>query len=147
MRAWADPSITRWNPPPADRDLPAAEAWIEGWAARWRARIALDLVIAPAGEVIGELGLCRFSTGPARAEVGIWIDADHRGRGVAGDVLRRVGPWALAPDPLGLGLTQLWARTAAANIAAEALFTGSGWSRLGEADHATIWVWPPTVLR
>ncbi|HEU5082191.1 MAG TPA: GNAT family N-acetyltransferase [Acidimicrobiales bacterium] len=143
--AWADPDIARWNPPPAGLD-PAA--WIAGVEERWTRHLALDLVIvAPVGEhaddVAGEVGLSSFTRAPARAELGVWVAAAHRRRGVARRAVATVTAWALTD----LGLDQLWARTDPANGPAEALFAALGWDRLGEADGNTIWSATPVVLR
>jgi RimJ/RimL family protein N-acetyltransferase len=141
--AWADPDITRGNQPPPDLD-PAA--WIAGTEVRWARRLALDLVIdAGRGEVAGEVGLAGFTTDPARAELGVWVAASHRRTGLGTRAVRTVTAWALDPD--GLGLEHLWARTDPANVAAESLFAGLGWDRLGPAGAKTIWSATAAVLR
>ena len=164
--AWADPEITRWNQPPDGLD-PAR--WIAGVEARWERRLALDLVIVPAdGEgdertdrsvgsiggndradrfirVAGEVGLSGFTSDPARAELGVWVAAPHRGTGVASSAVRTLTGWAI--DPGGLGLDQLWARTDPANTAAEALFIALGWDRLGTSAGKAIWSTATPVLR
>jgi len=156
--AWRDPSITAWNPPPAGAD-PAA--WIAGAEDRWARRLALDLVIVPPDEradrraggagshqradpaVAGEVGLASFTDGPARAELGVWVAAPHRGTGVATRAVATVATWALTD----LGLGQLWARTDPANAPAEALFAALGWDRLGERAGKAIWSASPALLR
>lgn len=140
--AWTDPDIARWSPPPADLD-PAT--WIAGAEARWDRRLALDVVIvgSPPTEVAGEIGLRGFTTAPARAELGVWVAAPHRRRGLAARAVRTTTAWALAE----LGLDQLWARTDPANAAAGALFASLGWDRLGTADGMAIWSATPALLR
>lgn len=139
--AWTDPEITRWNQPP---DGLAAATWIAGVEARWERRLALDLVIAGAdGEVGGEVGLSGFTTDPARAELGVWVAAPHRRAGLATEAVRAVTTWALTE----LGLDQLWARTDPANTAAEGLFAGLGWDRMGSSGDMTIWSATTAVLR
>lgn len=144
--AWADPDVTRWNQPPAGLD-PAT--WIAGTEARWARRLALDLVIeSPQGLVAGEVGLSGLTTDPARAELGVWVAARHRRRGLASAAVRAITTWALDPD--GLALDQLWARTDPANVAAEALFARLGWHRLGTSGGSTdktIWSATTVVLR
>lgn len=147
--AWADPDIARWSPPTPGLD---PVAWIAGVEERWTRRLALDLVIvAPADEradpVAGEVGLSGFTgvdgTGPARAELGVWVAAVHRRRGLARRAVAAITAWALTD----LGLDQLWARTDPANGPAEALFAVLGWDRLGEAGGRAIWSATPAVLR
>ncbi|HEX4903555.1 MAG TPA: GNAT family N-acetyltransferase [Acidimicrobiales bacterium] len=157
--AWADPSITAWNPTPAGAD-PAA--WIAGAEDRWSRRLALDLVIVPprsedlvdstppvaridaiSGSVAGEVGLSGFTDDPARAELGVWVAAVHRRSGLASHAVGAVTRWALTE----LGLDQVWARTDPANEPAEALFARLGWDRLGERSAKTIWSATPALLR
>ena len=158
--AWADPSISRWNRPPADLD---AARWIAGVEDRWARRLALDLVIVPPAQradrrvggpggheradpsagVAGEVGLSGFTRDPARAELGVWVAAEHRGRGLATDAVHTATRWALTE----LGLDQLWARTDPANAPAVALFERLGWQRLGEAEGRTIWSATRALLR
>jgi RimJ/RimL family protein N-acetyltransferase len=136
--AWSDPEITRWNEPPPDLD-PAR--WIAGVEDRWARRLALDLVIEP--DVSGEVGLSGFTTDPVRAELGIWVGAQHRRSGVATGAVETVARWALTD----LGLDQLWARTDPTNRAAEALFERVGWDRRGVAGGKAIWSATTSVLR
>ena len=141
--AWADPDITRGNPPPAGL---GAARWIAGVEVRWARRLALDLVITtPDGAVAGEVGLSGFTTDPARAELGVWVAAPHRRAGLARSAVQTVAGWALDPD--GLALEHLWARTDPANTAAEALFTSLGWDRLGASGGMTIWSATAVLLR
>lgn len=161
--AWSDPDITAWNEPPAGLD-PAT--WIDGIEERWERRLALDLVIDVDGDVAGEVGLTNFTADPARAELGVWVAAAHRRRGVAHRAVDTVTHWALAPtatsfrgtDPVpergirtpegeGLGLAQVWARVAVDNRPALALFAGLGWQRLGTRQGTAIWAATPAVLR
>lgn len=157
--AWVDPTITRWNQPPDGLD---AATWIAGTEVRWARRLALDLVIVAPDELAdrrvrvggdreradppaGEVGLATFSSGPARAELGVWIAGGHRRNGLATAAVRTVARWALDPD--GLGLDQLWARTDPSNVAAQALFERVGWDRLGSSGGMSIWSATGPVLR
>ncbi len=139
--AWADPAIRAWNPVPDGAD---AAAWIAGTADRWAQRRALDLVVeGPAGEVAGEVGLANLTRDPERAEVGVWTAAGHRRSGVAARGVSTLSRWALTD----LGFDQLWARTDPANAAAEALFAGLGWDRLGVRSGSAVWSRAAAVLR
>jgi RimJ/RimL family protein N-acetyltransferase len=148
--AWADPEIVRWNRPPDGLD---AVAWIAGAEQRWDRRLALDLVVVPPpipdersdrfARVGGEVGLQAFTRDPARAELGVWVAAPHRGRGMAARAVRSVAEWAFED----LALDQLWARTHPANEAAGALFARLAWDRLGTSDGMSIWSATATVLR
>lgn len=156
--AWSDPAVVRWSSPPPGLD---ALTWIAGAEDRWARRLALDLVIeAPGTEradrrgrvagcperadpLAGEVGFSGFTSDPARAELGVWVAAAHRGADVATRAVGAVTAWALTE----LHLEQLWARTDPANAPARALFARLGWHRLGEAGGNVIWSATPTLLR
>lgn len=145
--AWADPEITRWNPPP---DGLEAARWIAGVEQRWERRLALDLVVIREdgrtdrfARVAGEVGLSGFTADPVRAELGVWIAAPHRRSGLARRAVGDVSRWALTE----LALEQLWARTDPANAAAEALFDRLGWDRRGSSGGKTIWSTSAVLLR
>lgn len=141
--AWSDPAIAAWNRPPAGM---IAEEWILGVTARWERRLALDLVVpGPGGEdVAGEVGLRNFTTDPPRAELGVWIAVAHRRRGLARHAVDTLTRWAIAPG--GLGLAQVWARTAEGNEPARGLFADLGWQCLGDHDGNLIWAASAAVL-
>ncbi|MDZ7674193.1 MAG: GNAT family N-acetyltransferase [Acidimicrobiales bacterium] len=130
--AWADPSVRLWNPPPADAD---AASWISRSAERWSLRLSVDFVIDVGGDVAGEVGLRNFTDGPARAELGVWVAAGHRGSGLAARSVRATTDWAFDQ----LALDQVWCRTDPANAAACRLFEGNGWNRLGESGGKVVW--------
>lgn len=130
--AWADPVIRLWTPPPDDAD---AASWIMRCAERWTLGLSLDLVIDVEGEVAGEVGLRNFTTKPDRAELGVWLAPARRGQGLARRSVATVCDWAHDE----LGLAQVWCRTATTNAAAQALFAGAGWDRLGEHESRVIW--------
>jgi ribosomal-protein-alanine N-acetyltransferase len=130
--AWADATVRLWNPPPADAD---ATSWIMRCDERWTLRLSIDFVIDVDGDVGGEVGLRNFTTGPDRAELGVWVAPAHRRRGVALSSVRTVTRWARHE----LGLAQVWCRTAPGNDGAVALFAAAGWDRLGLIGDRVVW--------
>lgn len=139
--AWRDPTITSEDQAPPRR---SAASWIAGVEERWERGLALDLVIEPPdGDpegVAGEVGLAHFTRAPARAELGVWVTAPQRRRGIASRAVETAATWALSPAAHGgLGLDQVWARTDATDDAARALFRRLGWRPLG--THATTTIW------
>jgi RimJ/RimL family protein N-acetyltransferase len=136
--AWADPAVAAANPPPAARTEADALAWIRGDADRRAAGVALDLVVAAAGDdaVLGEVGLRNPDPAARRAEVGWWIAPDHRGRGLAAVAVGLVAGWALGPPSR---LRQVWARIDPANAASAAVARRAGFTRLGTAAGAEVW--------
>lgn len=148
--AWADPDVARWASVPSDPSLDAARAWIAGAEVRAAAGAALDLVVGPVGgdEVWGEVGLARLRLRAAgvgeRAvgDVGWWVAAAHRGRGVATAAVRLLVATA---DP---SWHPLVARIAPGHVASEAVAARAGLVRRGRLDAAhDLWVLPATVDR
>ncbi len=127
--AWADADVRRWTPVPAEAGRPAAELWIDGVAARAQAGIAVDLVITEpdADDVIGEVGLYGFDRRRRAAQVGYWMAAGRRGRGLATAAVRLVAEWALVPDRLSL----LVARCHVDNDRSQAVAVGAGFVLAG----------------
>jgi RimJ/RimL family protein N-acetyltransferase len=136
--AWQDPAVAAANPVPADRSPVAAARWLGSEPRRRAAGVALDLVACPlAGPpvVLGEVGLRNVDGGRGRAEVGWWVAADHRGRGVARAAVRLLVDWALDRA----GLVQVWARVAPGNTASAQVAAAAGLARLGAAGGADVW--------
>lgn len=141
--AWNDPQVVAGTAVPADRSVDAAERWIAGEAERRRRGLALDLVASSFRpedadfdpDVLGEVGLANLEGG--RAEVGFWLAAHARGRGVATAAVRMLTGWALAPR--GPGLRQVWARTRPANAPAAGVLERAGFTCLGAADSSNVW--------
>lgn len=93
--AWADPEIAGWTGVPGVHDLAAARRWIDGDAARRQRGLSLDLVAVVDRAVVGEVGLTSIDPAAGQAELGWWLGADHRGRGLATRAVRLFATWAL----------------------------------------------------
>lgn len=130
--AWGDPTVRLWNPPPDHAD---AASWISRCEERWTLRLSVDFVIDVGGDVGGEVGLRNLTTDPDRAELGVWVAADHRRSGLGSTAVTRVVEWGRDH----LSLQQVWCRTSRDNTAAVALFEGLGWDRLGETQGKVVW--------
>lgn len=95
VTAWADDEIQKWTRVPAQRESDHALRWISAEQLRRDRGLALDLVVSPADlddqEVLGEVGMVPLAGGPSRAELGWWVAAPHRRRGIA---TRAVGLFA-----------------------------------------------------
>jgi RimJ/RimL family protein N-acetyltransferase len=130
--AWAEAGREPGEPP---------EAWIAGEASRRDAGLALDLAVVVGGAAVGEVGLRNVDLGQRRAEIGWWIAAGHRGRGLATAAVRLLAAWALGPP---CGLVQVWARIDPANAASAGVAAGSGFRRLGRSG-AGYDVWAITT--
>lgn len=99
VAAWTDPQITRWSAVPPDTSLEYATRWIAGSDIRRQRWLSLDLAVVEdgaAGEVVvGEVGLTTFDPRARSAQVGYWVAADARGRGIATTAVGLVSHWAL----------------------------------------------------
>jgi RimJ/RimL family protein N-acetyltransferase len=140
VAAWADPDVARWTAVPARADAATARRWIGGEAGRRQRGLALDLVIDVAGAVAGEVGLAGLGPHPGTVEVGWWVAAGHRGRGLATAAVRLVAEWATAE----LSVERLLARCHPDNPASSAVAQGAGF---GPATGATpgpeaLWSYP-----
>jgi RimJ/RimL family protein N-acetyltransferase len=80
---------------PAQRSHDHARRWIAAEHLRRDRGLALDVVVSPADAddttVLGEVGMVPLAGGPSRAELGWWVAAPHRRRGIA---TRAVGLFA-----------------------------------------------------
>jgi RimJ/RimL family protein N-acetyltransferase len=95
--AWADEEIRANTAVPADTSLGDARRWIAGEPDRRRRGLAVDLVIEVDGAVAGEVGLDLTGDEP---ELGYWVAAPHRGRGLATAAVRLLVDWAFANLPI-----------------------------------------------
>ena len=83
------------------------------------------------GRAVGCIDITGFDPFHSRAEVGILIDADERGRGYAARALNLVADYALN----FLGVHQLYAIIPADNEASQALFEHCGFTASGTLRH------------
>jgi RimJ/RimL family protein N-acetyltransferase len=142
--AWADPDVARWATVPGERSLAAAARWIGGAPLRAGTGASVDLVVGPVdgAEVWGEVGVARLrlrADGDERTvwDVGWWVVASQRGRGVARAAVALLAGWASSDG----GLTPLVARIAPGHLASEAVATGAGFTRRGPFDPGhDLWV-------
>jgi RimJ/RimL family protein N-acetyltransferase len=97
-----DPDIPAFTMVPTPYAVEDAIAWVERTAASWRDGTAADFVVVDreTGELLGSVGVQPVDERTGRAEVGYWVSASARGRGVASRALRLVAGWAL--DTVGL---------------------------------------------
>ncbi len=96
-------------------------------------------MVVAAGEedaVLGEVGLRNLDRTRRRAEIGWWIAADHRGRGLATAAVRLLTEWALGPP---CGLVRVWARIAPGNAPSRLVAERAGFTCLGIADGTEVW--------
>lgn len=138
--AWADPEVDRWTAVPEARTEADAARWIEGESRRRRLGLGVDLVVTVPGDpgvVVGEVGLALVEQERRWAEVGYWVVAGMRGRGLATAALSLFSHWVLTELPI----ERLFARTHPANVASHRVASAAGYRRAGDlADGTVVWV-------
>jgi RimJ/RimL family protein N-acetyltransferase len=127
LRACQDPDIARWTTIPQPYQLEDAQSFIEETQQAWvDGRDPTFVVVERAsGELVGAIGLRRER--PDVWEVGYWIAAGARGRGIATAALRLISRWAI--DELGaqrIGLLVYVGNDASARVAEKAGYRREG---------------------
>ena len=102
--ACQDPEIPRWTVVPHDYEERHAREFIAGTAANLAHGRELDMAIVDGDDrLLGALGISNFDWTDLKAEVGYWMAADARGRGIGTRATRMLAEWALT----SLGLERL----------------------------------------
>lgn len=133
--AWHDTEIERWTGVPEQRDRAAAARWIAGDADRRARGLCIDLVAVVDGVVVGEVGLAALDTTARRAEIGWWVVAARRGRGLAVRSATLLAEWALSE----LCLDVLVARCEQDNPSSGGVARAAGFAPKGRDGSAELW--------
>ena len=138
-RAWADPAVARFTSVPKASTEADAARWVSLESARRDKGMAVDLVIASPEApdlVLGEVGLAVVEPEKRWAEVGYWVVAEHRGRGLASVSVGLFSEWALRDLPI----SRLFARTSPENPGSGLVAERAGYTRAGQLEDGTV-VW------
>jgi RimJ/RimL family protein N-acetyltransferase len=137
--ACQDPEVQAWTTVPSPYSRADAEAyvrdkvaagWADGSACTWAIRLGEDAA------VVGMVNC--FGIADGGAEIGFWVAAEVRGRGVVSEAVELVCDFGFAPDGLGLQRIQWHAKrgnVASAAVARRAGFQFEGTARLGGAQR------------
>lgn len=103
--ACQDPEIPRWTVVPHHYTERHARDFITGTAGDIASgrELALAVVEVPENGLLGALGISNFDWQDLKAEIGYWMAADARRRGLGVRATRMLAEWALT----GLGLERL----------------------------------------
>jgi RimJ/RimL family protein N-acetyltransferase len=102
--ACQDPEIPRWTFVPSPYTRADAEAYFERSATEAAEGRAINLLAVDAQDrLLGSFGLMELDREPRYGEIGYWVVADARGRGVATRAVRMLADWAREE----LGLTRI----------------------------------------
>lgn len=130
-----DPEIGRWARVPVPYTPRHALALLELSAtARAQGRGApFAITVTETGELLGAIGLGGLDRAAATAEVGFWLAAEARGRGVVTEALAALGRWAATE----LGVRTLYADVLAGNVAGERALARGGFEPTGQGPPRT----------
>jgi RimJ/RimL family protein N-acetyltransferase len=93
--ACQDPEIPRWTFVPSPYTRADAEAYFEHSAKAAAEGRAVNLLAVDAQDrLLGSFGLMELDREPGYGEIGYWVVADARGRGVATRGVRLLADWA-----------------------------------------------------
>ena len=107
VAACQDPEVSRFTALPNPYERWHATEWIAGAPAAWRDGTSAPMVVVDAatGALLGACGLLEIRD--ARAEIGYWVAAAARGRGIATRAVTLLTAWGLGE--LGLSVIELLA--------------------------------------
>ena len=126
--ACQDPEIPRWTVVPHDYTERHASDFIDGTAGDIAAGRELALAVVDGDDrLLGALGLSNFDWPDLKAEIGYWMAAEARGRGIGSRATRMLAVWAVTS--LGLERVELLANPE--NEASQRLAVRAGFTREG----------------
>jgi RimJ/RimL family protein N-acetyltransferase len=126
VAACQDPEIPRWTLVPSPYSADDARLWLAAQAAARRGGRRVELAIADVDDarLLGSIAIAR-SADLRAGEVGYWVAADARRRGVATRAVRLLSDWAFAE--LGLDRIELLAEPG--NEASQRVAEAAGFHR------------------
>ena len=121
-----DPEIPRWTLVPSPYTEDDARSFIERGPAALASgrRAAFAIVDARGGELLGAAALTAIDWTHSAADVGYWVAAPARGRGVAARAVELLAGWAFGT----LGLDRLELRIHVDNHASQAVAARAGFA-------------------
>ena len=128
--ACRDPEITRWiDDIPAPYTRADARAYVAACRRGWKdgSLWAFAVVDTSSGKVVGSCGIGWQDDPHGVAEIGYWVRAGHRGRGVATRAVRLASEWAFEEG----GVQRLQLRADELNTASQRVAERAGFQREG----------------
>ena len=127
--ACQDPEIPRWTFVPSPYTRADAEAFLARSAAEEAAGESANLLAVDSadGDLLGSFSLMEINREPGYGEIGYWVAAGARGRGIATRAVRLLAAWAR--DELGLTRIEVLPHkdnAASRRVAEKAGFTDTG---------------------
>lgn len=135
--ACSEAEIQRWIPVPSPYRLKDALEYIRARESDREQGRELAFAVVAAGDedsVLGSIGIVRPSLRDRRVEIGYWVAAPARGRGVAARSVRLLCAWAI--DELDLARVEIIA--AVDNAASCAVAEAAGFEREAELSRYIV---------
>src|SRR3954468_5563281 len=126
-----DPEISRWTRVPSPYTREDAEGWIRAAELDRQAGLGIDwLAVDEQGEVVASIAVQHIRPDEGVGEIGYWVVAPARGRGIATRAVRLAADWALRD--LRLRTLELIAHED--NAASRGVARAAGFTQTGETD-------------
>ncbi len=133
VEACSDPEIPRWTRVPSPYRAEHALQWLEASEGALREGTSIHwLVVDGEDALLASVGLVEIHAERGHAEIGYWVAAPARGRGVATRAVLLVRDWA--HGELGLGTVEILANED--NLASRAVALRAGFEDTGEVRGA-----------
>jgi RimJ/RimL family protein N-acetyltransferase len=124
-----DPAIPRWTRVPQPYTRADAEGWIAGVELDLAAGMAINwLAVDEQDAILASVAVQDIRQDEGVGEIGYWVAARARGRGVATRAVRLVTDWALGE----LGLQTIEIMTHEDNAASQGVARAAGYAETGE---------------
>jgi RimJ/RimL family protein N-acetyltransferase len=126
-----DPEISRWTRVPSPYTRADAEGWIAASELDRQLEHALDWLVEDAeGNVVASIAVQDIRADEGIGEIGYWVAAPARGRGIATRAVRLATEWALHD----LGLETLELITHEDNVASQGVARAAGFTETSETQ-------------
>ena len=124
-----DPAIPRWTRVPSPYRREDALAWVAASQLELTAGTAIDwLAVDERDDVVASVAVQQIRRDAGVGEIGYWVAAGARGRGIATRAVRLVAEWARGE----LGLRRLEIMAHEDNAASQAVARAAGFRQSGE---------------
>jgi RimJ/RimL family protein N-acetyltransferase len=129
VAACQDPEIPRWTRVPVPYRRADALTWIAGAELELDAGVTIGwIAVDDEDRLLASISVMGIDRATDSGEIGYWVAAEARGRGVATRAVRLVRDWA----PGALGLTTLEIEAHEDNLASQAVARAAGFTETGE---------------
>lgn len=131
--ACQDPTIPAFTRVPSPYEREMAEDFVRESAFAYLNRLAISFAIDVNGEFAGTIGLHSLKLSDHVAEVGYWIEENHRGQGICTEALITLTEFSLGV----MGFRRLEALVDFDNLASQRVLESAGYRREGLLQSRT----------